>query len=157
MGRLDLPMESLLMPSDTLPSSHRVILCHFDGYSTALLFARWSDGSLLWPGPLPPGAAPAQAEVPNDGEAARQAVLGHLPIPDEELVWVKEFDQVLQADGQAFRVHLLRFETFEAPGALIEPAGGVFKHLPGLRGSAPVELNLLREVFNLMVGGGGQR
>ncbi len=146
------------MPSDTLPSAHRAILCHFDGYSTALVFARWPDGSLLWPGPLPEGAQPAEAEVPNDGEAVRQAVLQKFTIKDSDLVWVREFDEVLQAgDGPACRVHLLRFQTFEAPGEVIEPAGGVFKPLPALRGSAAVELNLLREVFNLMVGGGGRR
>jgi hypothetical protein len=54
-------------------------------------------------------------------------------------------------------VFLLRFTTFEAPAAVIEPAGGTFKHLPALRGCDRAELALLREVFNLLVGGNARR
>ncbi len=35
----------------------------------------------------------------------------------------------------------------------IAPHGGTFRHLTRLRGSPMIELNLLRQVFNLMVGG----
>lgn len=146
----------------SLPASltqHRALLCHFDGYSAALLFARWADTtSLLWPGPLPAGASTAEVALPHDGQAMREAVVAQLGLTDADLVWVPEFDEGLRSpDGTETRVHLLRFTTFEAPAAVIEPAGGVFKHLPGLRGSDPTELALLREVFNLMVGGSGRR
>jgi len=55
------------------------------------------------------------------------------------------------------RVHLLRFTTPDAPKPLLAAAGASSKPLPQLRGAAPVELALLREVFNLIIGGGGRR
>lgn len=150
-------MTSPVSP-DPLLARHRVILCHFDGYSTALVFARWDSGSLLWPGALPAGAAPVEATVgTGDAAAVRQAAIDALGLNADEVILMPDFDECVQADGgEPIRVHLLRFTTFEAPKALIEPSGGVFKPLPALRGSAPVELGLLREVFNLIIGGGGR-
>lgn len=149
--------------ADAPPTArHRVIFCHFDGYSTALLFARWPSGSLLWPAPLAEGArafAATDAALPaaEEGAAVREAAIAQLGLNPAEVVRVAEFDEGLtEADGSTVRVHLLRFDTFEALGAAIEPAGGVFRHLPALRGSSPVELGLLRVVFNLMIGGGGR-
>lgn len=147
------------MSTTSLPASHRAILCHFDGYSAALLFAHWADGSLLWPAPLPAGAVSADdIGVPNDGEALRQRVVAQLGVNDADVVCLPEFDEGFRgADGGEGRVFLLRFTTFEAPAAVIEPAGGTFKHLPALRGCDRAELALLREVFNLLVGGNARR
>ena len=39
----------------------------------------------------------------------------------------------------------------------VEALGGAFRHLTQLRGAAMSELLLLREVFNLIVGGSGGR
>jgi hypothetical protein len=52
------------------------------------------------------------------------------------------------------RIHLLRFTSIDAPKAAIAALGGVFKPISQLRGSAMSELLLLREAFNLIVGGG---
>ena len=147
------------MSTTTPPTPHRAILCHFDGYSAALLFARWADGSLLWPGPLPADAVSAEdIGVPNDGEALRRRVVAQLGVNDADLVCVPEFDEGFRhADGTEGRVYLLKFTTFDAPAAAIEPAGGAFKHLPALRGCDRAELALLREVFNLLVGGSARR
>jgi len=143
--------------SDRL-ARHRVILCHFDSYSTALLFAQWPDGSLLWPRPLPDGSEPVQAETPDETEAVRQAAVHQLGLPEDEVIGTPEFVEHLRTpDGQVVRVHLLRFTTPDAPKPLLAAAGGSFKPLPQLRGAAPVELALLREVFNLIIGGGGRR
>ncbi|ASM77064.1 hypothetical protein VITFI_CDS1286 [Vitreoscilla filiformis] len=147
------------MSTTPSPAPHRAILCHFDGYSAALLFARWADGSLLWPVPLPADAVSADdIGVPNDGEALRQRVVAQLGVNDADVVCLPEFDEGFRgADGSEGRVHLLRFTTFEAPAAAIEPAGGTFRHLPALRGCDRGELALLREVFNLLVGGNARR
>jgi hypothetical protein len=140
--------------TDLSLAQHRVILCHFDGYSAALFFARWPEKCLLWPGPLPEGASPAKLGVLQDGEAVRQTVIEQLGLNGEELVLMPEFDECLNTSSGPVRVHLLRFTGFEPPAKVIEPAGGSFKQLAELRGSAPAELALLREVFNLLVGGG---
>lgn len=147
--------HGVIMSDDPTLHAHRAILCHFDSYSTALLFALWPDRSLLWPGPLPEGAAPCAAQ-PRDEAAAervRQAVIDQLGVAADDLQLVPEFNECLQAGDETLQVHLLRFGTFEAPAGAIAPAGGSFKPLPALRGCAPVELNLLRVVFNQIIGG----
>jgi len=138
---------------------HRAILCHFDSYSTALVFAHWPGGSLLWPGPLPEGAAPAEVDgaSPADAEAVRQAAVAQLGLPDEDVVVHTQFiEHVRTADGSVLRVHLLRFTTPDAPKPLLAAHEAVFKPLPQLRGASPVELGLLRVVFNLIIGGSGR-
>lgn len=45
---------------------NRVILTHFDRYSTALLFPRW-EKSLLWPAALPDGATPMPSPAISQG------------------------------------------------------------------------------------------
>ena len=146
------------MPTDaTAPAPLRAILCHFDSYSAALNFACWPERGLLWPRTLPEGAALGPVSLPRNGEAVRQAMAQALALPDTELVWAPDYDQGLQtADGE-IRVHLLRCTAFEPPAAALEAAGGVFKPISALRGYPPVELALVREVFNLIVGGAGHR
>lgn len=149
------------MPTDTVLARDRVILCHFDSYSTALVFARWPTRTLLWPGALPEGAAPlaapADAGPEHDGAAVRERTVEALKLNPDEVVLMPEFNEwIATPDGPA-RIHLLRFTTFEAPHKWLEPYDAVFKPLSELRGSSPVELGLLREVFNLIIGGGAGR
>jgi hypothetical protein len=67
-----------------------------------------------------------------------------------------DYDQGVQTPEGEIRVHLLRCTAFEPPtAALRAAAGGVFKPISALRGYPPVELALVREVFNLIVGGAG--
>lgn len=144
----------------TLERANRVLLVHFDSYSTALVFARWPD-SLLWPSPLSgatgPMPAPAAAGAGYDGNAVRVAAIARLGLNPEEVMRAGDFDQWVATDEGPVRVHLLRFTTFEAPKPVIETHGGVFRPISALRGSDPLELGLAREVFNLIVGAGGGR
>lgn len=137
--------------------SNRVILCHFDSYSAALVFAHWG-GTLLAPEPLPEAAAPMEAPAgigpAHDGTAVMQAAVARYGLNGDELVRLDDFDAWMRTDAGPLRVHVLRFTTFEAPAAAIGAHGGTFKHITQLRGHAMIELNLLRSVFNLMVGGG---
>lgn len=140
---------------------NRVILAHYDSYSAALLFARWADGSLLWPEALPESAmampAPQAAGPAHDGEAVRQVLIERCDLNGGEVVHVGEFAHWAQTDAGLVRIHLLRFTTPDAPKALIEALGARFHHLAQLRGAAMSELLLLREAFNLIVGGSGGR
>lgn len=140
---------------------NRVILAHYDSYSAALLFARWAESSLLWPESLPESAmaipAPQAAGPAHDGEAVRQALIEHCGLNGDEVVHVGEFAHWAQTDAGPVRIHLLRFITPDAPKALIEALGARFHHLAQLRGAAMSELLLLREAFNLIVGGSGGR
>lgn len=137
---------------------NRVILCHFDGYSAALLFAQWPHGSLLWPAALPEGAAPGAAPAaPGPDHAVapwQQAVADQLGLPPQQLVPQPDYAEWLDTPAGPLRVHLLRLDTFDPPAQALADAGGVFKPISALRGAHPSELPLVRQVFNLLVGGG---
>ncbi|MDO8776845.1 MAG: hypothetical protein Q7K57_50670 [Burkholderiaceae bacterium] len=147
------------MPTQDILAHNRVILTHFDSYSTALLFPRWDNNTLLWPEALPASASPMVAPadiVPEySGDAVRLAVVERCGLNPEELTHVGDFNHWAQTDAGPVRIHLLRFTTLDAPKEAIEALGGVFKPMSQLRGSAMSELLLLREVFNLIVGAGG--
>ena len=85
--------------------------------------------------------------------ALRQAACERFGLNADEVVRLDDFDAWMQTEDGPVRVHALRFDTFDAPGEAIVPHGGTFRHLTQLRGSPMIELNLLRQVFNLMVGG----
>ena len=138
---------------------NRVILTHFDTYSTALVFARWGTTVLL-PQALPesstPMPAPAVIGPDHRSDRVRQAVIERCQLNADELDHVGEFKHWADTPAGPVRIHLLRFNTTDAPKAAIEALGGVFKPISELRGSAMSELLLLREVFNLIVGACGR-
>lgn len=148
------------MNAQDILARNRVILAHFDSYSTALVFARWGQ-TMLWPQALPdsaqPMAAPPEVEPVHAGEVVKQVLIERTGLNPDELLHIDAFRQWAQADDGPVRIHLLRFDTFEAPKAAIEAQGGVFKAISELRGSKMSELVLLREVFNLIIGAGGGR
>lgn len=147
------------MNDDTL-SRNRLILCHYDTYSSALLFARFG-ASVLAPVPLPEGTTPMPgtdhpgAAAPEYEPAAALEALGaHYGLDTSQLSVVDDFEEWMSNGGEPIRIHLARFTGFDAPRDAIEGHGGVFKPISDMRGTAMLELNLLRRVFNLMVGGG---
>lgn len=147
------------MTTQDILAHNRVLLTHFDSYSTALLFPRWDNNTLLWPEALSASAAPMPAPATigaaHLANTVRLAVVERCGLNPEELTHVGEFNHWAQTETGPVRIHLLRFTTFDAPKEAIEALGGVFKPMSQLRGSAMSELVLLREVFNLIVGGGG--
>lgn len=82
-----------------------------------------------------------------------QAAVAHYGLNADELVRMEDFDAWFAVEGVPLRVHVLRFTGFEAPAALLEAQGASLKPISELRGSAMSELMLLREVFNILVGG----
>ncbi len=141
------------MMNDDLLAHNRVILCHFDSYSAALLFTRFGSTTLA-PTPLPEGAsAAATASGPQYGpRAVLEAVSACYGLDAAHLNPVDGFDEWTRSDEAIIRVHLARFTTFEAPRAAMEPHGGIFAPISQMRGAAMLELNLLRRAFNLFLG-----
>jgi len=135
---------------------NRVILCHFDSYSTALVFARYGS-SILAPSPLPESAAPMPAPgdvtEQHDPGAVLDALVEQLGLDPTKLSLDDDFQAWMASDSGAIRIHLVRFTTLDAPPQAIEPSGGVFKPISDMRGLPMTELNLLRQVFNLTMGG----
>ena len=136
---------------------NRVILCHFDSYSAALNFARYGD-SVLAPAPLSAESSAIEAPDSDSGQHEPGRVVGALAekygLDPNDLQINKGFEAWLSGEAGPVRVHLVQFKTFEAPHESIEPLGGVFKPISMMRGMPVTELNLMRQVFNLMVGGG---
>jgi len=136
---------------------NRVILCHFDSYSTALLFARYGS-SVLAPAPLPEGAsampAPSDAGEQHTPGAVLDAVVTQYGLAPTQLSLNDGFQAWMSSDSGPIRIHLVRFTTLDAPRPAIEPLGGVFKPISEMRGLPMIELNLMRQVFNLIMGGG---
>jgi hypothetical protein len=146
------------MTTPDIFAHNRVILTHFDSCSTALLFSRW-DNTLLWPQALPASASvmPAPTKIAPEyvAKTVKQAVVDRCGFNPDELEHVGDFKHWVNTPSGPVRIHLLRFTTLDAPKEAIEALGGVFKPISLLRGSAMSELLLLREVFNLIVGGAG--
>jgi hypothetical protein len=136
---------------------NRVILCHFDSYSTALLFARYGN-SVLAPAPLPETAsamsAPGDAGEQHTPGAVLDAVVTQYGLAPTQLRLDDGFQAWMSSDSGPIRIHLVRFTTLDAPRQAIEPIGGVFKPISEMRGLPMIELNLMRQVFNLIMNGG---
>lgn len=148
------------MNAPDILARNRVILAHFDSYSTALVFARWGK-TLLWPQALDESATsmPPPDDIPSAqaGDLVKQTVVERLGLNPAEVIHASDFNHWASTDAGPVRIHLLRLDTFEAPKAMFEELGAVFKPISELRGSDMRELVLLREVFNLIVGAGGGR
>ena len=142
------------MPASGLLERHRLIFCHFDSYSTALRFVRIND-SVMLPAPLPENASMVAAptdtgDTPTD---VLHAVLEKLNINSSQIELDDGFEAWLSTDNGPIRIHVARFTTFEAPHEAIAPHGGVFKPISELRRLPTTELALLRQVFDLILGG----
>ena len=144
------------MDTSDLLDRNRVILCHFDSYSAALLFARYGD-SVLAPTPLPEAArdmpAPDSAGEQHAPAAVLNALAAKYGLDAAQLKMDDGFQAWLSDDNGPIRIHLARFTGLDAPHAAIEPLGGAFKPISQMRGMPIAELNLMRQVFNLIMGG----
>lgn len=143
--------------SHPLFDRNRVILCHFDSYSTALVFARYGS-SILAPAPLPESAAPmpapSDAVEQHDPGAVLDALVAQMGLDPMQLNLDDGFQAWMASDNGPIRIHLVRFTTLDAPPQVIKPFGGVFKPISEMRGLPMIELNLMRQVFNQIMGGG---
>lgn len=143
------------MEPETVFVANRVILSHFDTYSAALVFARFGATVLLpdaLPSPVVSGAAPEAISAAHDGQRVLEAIVERYQLNAAEVVRMSGFDAWVRTEAGSIRVHLLRFTTFQAPVEAVSPHGGVFAPISALRGSARIELELVRQGFNLFLG-----
>lgn len=143
------------MNDPTLLERNRVILCHFDSYSAALLFARYG-GSVLAPTPLPEAArdmaAPDDAGAQHAPAAVLDALAAKYGLDAAQLKMDDGFQAWRSDDIGLIRIHLARFTGLDAPHAALEPLGGAFRPISQMRGMPVAELDLMRQVFNLIMG-----
>jgi hypothetical protein len=143
-----------------LLATNRAILVHCDTYSAALVFARWGK-TLLLPEALPEAAlpvpAPSEVGPAHDADGVTRMVIERYGLNPAEVARVKAFDPWMQTETGPIRIHLFRFTTFLAPAQMVGAHGGVFQPLSELRRLPKVELALVRQGFDLIMGGGGGR
>ena len=142
--------------SHVLFDHNRVILSHYDSYSAALVFARYGS-SILATTPLPQSAAPmpapGDATELHDPGAVLAAIVAQAGLDPAQLRLDVGFQDWMSSDSGPIRLHLVRFTTLDTPRQAIEPLGGVFKSISEMRGLPMIELNLMRQIFNLTMGG----
>lgn len=142
--------------SNPIFDHNRVIFCHFDSYSCALVFARYGD-TILAPAPLPESAAPMpeplEVSEQHDPDAVLDALSVAFALNPAEVSLDEEFQAWMSSDSGPIRIHLVRFTTLDAPHSVIEPFGGVFKPISEMRKMPMIELNLMRQIFNQILGG----
>jgi hypothetical protein len=141
--------------TDNIFRQNRIILCHFDTYSTALLFARQGT-SVLLPEPLPEEAS-ALAEPPSvapqyNPDEVLLACFERYGLDASNLRPVADFQEWMDSSSGPVRVHLAQFTTLDAPHEAMQPHDVVFKPISQMRGTPMIELNLLRRAFNLFTG-----
>ena len=142
------------MPTSDLLERNRLIFCHFDSYSAALRFVRIND-SVMLPAPLPENSSmvATPTEIGDTPTDVLYAVLEKLNINPSQIDLDDGFEAWLSTDTGPIQIHLARFTTFEAPHEAIVPHDGVFKPISELRRLPTTELALLRQVFDLILGG----
>ncbi len=136
---------------------NRVILCHFDTYSAASLYARYGS-SVLVPSPLPEGAAPASPPQDisenHEPEKVKEAICSRYGLDPAVVNLAEGFDEWMEGGNGPIRIHLAKFIALDPPKEEIAASGGTMKPISEMRGIPMAELSLLRSAFNLVMSGG---
>lgn len=132
----------------------RLILFHKQKTSARTRFLRFADTVLAF-GPLPASAA---VRVEDDGALrlhpaapVRQAE-ERLGLPAGSLEPIPDYQFDVETAAGRVPVLLAAFTSIDPPFAAAEAAGGRFAAITEARGLPPVELELLRHAYELIIG-----
>jgi hypothetical protein len=135
----------------------RVILYHKQATSARTRFLRLAYGGVCGFAPLPSAAELAAAEEGvSDSAAAVAAVVAaeaRLGLGAGGLELQAGLRMRLDAPEGATEVVLVRFRDIDPPFALAEAVGARFVSLTEMRGLPPLELALLRQAYDWIMGG----
>jgi hypothetical protein len=139
-----------------LPADLRLILVHKQKTSARLRFLMFPHGMCAF-APLPAlsvveeegEGAPEVAYHPNAWLRAAERRLGLDP---GALSSEAEFHATVQTPDGPVTVQLASFQTVDPPFAEAEALGGRFVAITEARGCTPVELELLRRVYAVVLG-----
>ncbi len=136
-----------------------VILYHKQSTSAMTRFFRLDDGAVMIGHPLPKLSRVVTGEIDNS-----DSVLPHPGSIASELErWLglergdieveSDYQELIEVPGRVIRVYLFRFKTIDPPFAEAEAAGASFISLTQTRGMNPVELELLRSAYTMIMEG----
>ncbi|MBW8306457.1 MAG: hypothetical protein K0M46_06375 [Thiobacillus sp.] len=138
-----------------LPTDLRLILVHKQKTSGRLRFLRLPHGTVAF-APLPPlsdlmeDAAPPQV-VPHPA-AFLKAAETRLGLPAGSLVHEPEFQAAVDTPDGPVAVHLASFTTIDPPFDEAASLGGTFIAITDAAGGMPVEMDLLRQAYEVLLG-----
>lgn len=138
-----------------LPAGLRLILVHKQKTSGRLRFLRLPHGTVAFT-PLPPlsslieDAAPAQ--VVHHPAVFLKAAEGKLGLPAGSLAHEPEFQATVDTPDGPVAVHLASFTTIDPPFDEAAALGGKFIAITEAAGGMPVEMDLLRYAYEVLLG-----
>ena len=135
----------------------RLIMYHVNSMSARLRFLKLASGSVCYHNPLPK-LSQLLDEEPNE-----KLTLHPAAFVKEAAQWLGMASNELEAEGEyrawvdvpddTIQVFLVRFTTVDPPFLAAESRGAEFVELPQARNLPPVELELLRKAYELVIGG----
>ena len=137
-----------------LPADLRLILAHKQKTSGRLRFLRLPHGTVAFT-PLPPlsdlidDAAP---QVVHHPAAILQTAEAQLGLPAGSLVHEPEFHATVDTPDGPVAVHLASFITLDPPFDAAAALGGSFVAITEATGAMPVEMDLLRRAYDVLLG-----
>lgn len=139
-----------------LPADLRLILAHKQKTSARLRFVRFAHGMCAFT-PLPTlsvvedegEGAPAVALHPSAWLRAAEA---RLKLDHGSLKPEAEFNATVQTPDGPITIHLASLDYVDPPFAEAEAAGGRFVAITEARGCSPVEMELLRRAYTVILG-----
>jgi hypothetical protein len=138
-----------------LPADLRLILVHKQKTSGRLRFLRLPHGTIAFT-PLPPlsdltenGASPQVVHHPAVFLKAAEARLG---LPAGSLAHEPEFQTTVDTPEGPVAMHLASFTTIDPPFDAAAALGGRFIAITEAAGGMPVEMDLLRRAYEVLLG-----
>lgn len=134
----------------------RVILYHKQSTSARTRFLKFNAGSVCAFDPLP---KLAQLLEPENGNtvvhpaAVLKAAEDRLGLDKGTLKAEGEYHHVVDVPGERIDILLAEITTIDPPFELAEKADAAFIDLTEARGLPPIELQLLRHAYELVLGG----
>jgi hypothetical protein len=138
-----------------LPSDLRLILVHKQKTSGRLRFLRLPHGTVAFT-PLPPLSdlieRTASRQVVHHPAAFIQAAEARLSLPAGSLAHEPEFQATVDTPDGPVAMHLASFTTIDPPFDKAAALGGTFIAITEAAGGMPVEMDLLRHAYEVLLG-----
>ncbi len=135
---------------------YRVIFYHKQATSARTRFLRFANNSVCAFDALPKLARVID-DLPETTPLHQNKVLSaaaqEIGLRPEELVAENEFQQLVEVPGQQIRIILAAIKTTDPPFELAERIDANFIDLTQARALPPVELQLLRTAYEVVLGG----
>ena len=138
-----------------MPSDLRLILVHKQKTSGRLRFLRLPHGTVAFT-PLPPLSdlmeGTASPQVVHHPAVFIQAAESKLGLPTGSLAHEPEFQATVDTPDGPVALHLASFTTIDPPFDEAAALGGKFIAITEAAGGMPVEMDLLRRAYEVLLG-----